>query len=76
GIPEVIRHGETGFVGPIGDIETLAKHTLTLLRDDALRQQFRLQALHDVEERFSSEKIVQQYEDIYRTVVERVAEVQ
>ena len=29
----MVEHGVTGFLAPCGDHETLAKHTLTVLRD-------------------------------------------
>lgn len=38
GIPEVIRHGENGFLFERGDAETLAAHVARLLRDPALRR--------------------------------------
>ena len=38
GAPEVVRHGETGFVVPFGDVESLAEHAIRLARDPQLRQ--------------------------------------
>ncbi|MCY7729694.1 glycosyltransferase, partial [Bacillus safensis] len=38
GIPEVITHGETGFLVPLGDIDGAAKHAVSLLKDEALHE--------------------------------------
>jgi L-malate glycosyltransferase len=43
GLPEVIRHGVSGMLAPIGDVETMAKHALFLL-DPANLDRFRKQA--------------------------------
>src|SRR5205085_10613023 len=34
GIPEVIDDGKTGFLAPIGDVETMAGHAISLLGDE------------------------------------------
>jgi glycosyltransferase involved in cell wall biosynthesis len=53
GIPEQIRDGETGFLVPVADTDSMAKQTLTLLINDAMRHQFGLEASHDARERFN-----------------------
>ncbi|MBL1377771.1 glycosyltransferase [Zobellella iuensis] len=37
-LPEVVRHQETGFLVPLGDIDAVAGHVAQLLEDNALRQ--------------------------------------
>ena len=33
GVPEVIQHGKTGFLAPVGDVEGMAKYAIELLSD-------------------------------------------
>ncbi|MGO4374731.1 N-acetyl-alpha-D-glucosaminyl L-malate synthase BshA, partial [Paenibacillus sp. MCAF20] len=33
GIPELVTHGETGFLSPIGDVESMAENAIRLLQD-------------------------------------------
>ncbi len=40
GIRDSVRHGETGFLVPWGDVEGLARAVVRLLRDDKLRRSF------------------------------------
>ncbi len=70
GLPEVVKHGETGFLAPIGDIDAMSAHTLNILSDTA-----RLQAMGEAsrlraENCFSSEFIVPQYESFYQEMLE------
>ena len=37
GLPEVVKHGETGFLLPVGDVEGMAARCLEILKDDARR---------------------------------------
>ncbi len=34
GVPEVIKHGETGYLAPVGDIETMSRCAIELLGDE------------------------------------------
>jgi len=38
GVPEVVVHGETGFLTPKGDVDAMIAHSLRLLRDGALQR--------------------------------------
>ena len=69
GIPELVIHGETGFLAPIGDIEAMAAYTIRLLADQSLMQRFKQQCLIRARTEFNSEKIVKQYEQIYYRVL-------
>jgi N-acetyl-alpha-D-glucosaminyl L-malate synthase BshA len=68
GLPEVVQHGVTGFLAPVGDIEAMAGFCLELLKDCASARRFstaaRVQASH-----FSYAEIVPQYERIYEQVL-------
>jgi N-acetyl-alpha-D-glucosaminyl L-malate synthase BshA len=73
GLPEVVDSGKTGYLAEVGDVETMARYAIELLRDDKKLTAMRKQARAAAQERFCSTKIVKQYEDFYRRVVERSA---
>ncbi len=65
GIPEVIEHGENGFIVELGDVDAVAQHAIELLSDEEKLSQFRLAAIDAVQTKFKSEAIIQQYEELY-----------
>src|SRR5690625_983424 len=65
GIPEVISHGETGYVVELGDTEAAASYAIRLLKDEALLKLFSKQALERAQTLFNSEEIVSQYIELY-----------
>ena len=67
GLPEVVRDGDTGFLCEVGDVEGMARVSLSLLRDPERWQQMSKVAAADARARFSEKQIVTQYEDMYRT---------
>ncbi|MEH7460834.1 N-acetyl-alpha-D-glucosaminyl L-malate synthase BshA [Bacillus thuringiensis] len=69
GIPEVIQHGETGYICEVGDTEGVAQQALLLLQDDALHSKMAQRSMQVVNEQFSSEEIVSQYESIYYDIL-------
>jgi N-acetyl-alpha-D-glucosaminyl L-malate synthase BshA len=71
GIPELIEHGKTGFIAPIGDTESMAKYAIKLLSDDRMVQQFRQACLETACKDFCKDSITSQYEDIYYRVLGR-----
>ena len=71
GLPEVIEHGVTGYLADVGDIDTMANYAIGLLSDDAKLRAMGRKCRLSAEERFSTKKIIPQYEDFYRLVLER-----
>ncbi|SES33471.1 N-acetyl-alpha-D-glucosaminyl L-malate synthase BshA [Psychrobacillus sp. OK032] len=71
GIPEVIIHGENGYLVELGDIEKVAEYGVRLLQDPILHKQMVETSLIFIEERFSSKKIVEQYESMYERVAKK-----
>lgn len=69
GIPEVVKHGETGFLAPVGDIDAMSAHALDVLSSAARLQTMGEAARRRAEDHFSSESIVPQYEDYYHEVL-------
>ena len=35
GMPEVIEHGKSGFLADVGDVDTMARYAIDLLRDES-----------------------------------------
>jgi len=69
GLPEVVRHGETGYLLPLGDVDQMAEAALTLLKDPDRWARFSEAARTDAVGRFSFERVVPLYEDLYRDVL-------
>ena len=71
GLPEVVAHGETGFLLPIGDIEGMAAKALELFESPAQYASFQKQARDRVLGCFDSQMIIPQYEAYYQEVLAR-----
>jgi glycosyltransferase involved in cell wall biosynthesis len=68
GIPEVVTSGKTGLLVPPGDADALARGVESLLEDEDMRQTLGRAAQAHARDTFSAEKIVPQYEALYRRV--------
>jgi len=69
GIPEVITDGENGYICKLGDIEEIANKAIQLLSDSSLYQNFVSNSVRTAKEKFSAEKIVSEYEEVYNQVL-------
>lgn len=74
GLPEVVVDGECGFLSPVGDVAKMAADALTLLADRDLYARFSANARRRAHERFAAERICDEYEALYREVVEAPAQ--
>jgi len=71
-LPEVVQHGVTGFLHPVGDVDALTRSAVRLLSNDAEWRTFSAAAAADARTRFSESAIVAQYEALYeRTLAAR-----
>jgi N-acetyl-alpha-D-glucosaminyl L-malate synthase BshA len=70
GIPEVIQHGENGYLSPVGNTEEMAAYAIRLLTDPILYQQFSAAGVNCSQTKFSAELIAKQYEQIYYRVAQ------
>jgi L-malate glycosyltransferase len=68
GLPEVIEHGVTGFLHPIGDVDGMASSGVALLTDDALHARVAVAAAASVRARFCVDRVVPMYETYYTKV--------
>ncbi|MFI5252561.1 MAG: N-acetyl-alpha-D-glucosaminyl L-malate synthase BshA [Bacteroidota bacterium] len=69
GLPELIVHGETGYIAEIGDIERMAKYAIELLLNAQKYQRFSEASKKRATETFNIDKIVDQYEAYYEKVL-------
>ncbi|MFC2160783.1 N-acetyl-alpha-D-glucosaminyl L-malate synthase BshA [Acidobacteriota bacterium] len=70
GLPEVISHGETGYLFPIGDTSKMAEKALQLLNDTDTHELFRNQSRKRAIHHFNADKIITQYETFYREILD------
>lgn len=73
GLPEVVRHGETGYLAPVGDVDAMADAAIELLLDEAKWSRASRLATEDARTRFSQTEIVRQYEEFYRYAMDITA---
>ncbi|WP_428740231.1 N-acetyl-alpha-D-glucosaminyl L-malate synthase BshA [Tenacibaculum sp.] len=66
GLPEVNIQGVTGFLSELGDIDDMANNAITILKDDAILNQFKENAKEHIKS-FSLENILPVYEEIYKS---------
>ena len=69
GLPEVNRHGVTGMMSEVGDVDEMAANAIFLLEDEERLQQFRERARGRAEE-FQVASIMPQYEAIYNQILQ------
>ena len=65
GIPEVVEHGSTGYLAPVGDVDAMARHAIDLLSDEDRHCAFGKEAQEQARNRFDYRLIVPQYESLY-----------
>lgn len=69
GLPELNKHGSSGFLCEVGDIEDMAEKSIHIL-DDANLSRFKAGALARAKE-FEISEILPQYENLYHKVLEK-----
>jgi len=71
GVPEVVEHGKSGFLAEVGDVETMARYAIEILKDESRLRDMGKQCREAARARFCTTKIIPQYEQFYRRVLER-----
>ena len=69
GLPEIIRHEQTGLLAPVKDPEALAEAILRLLADPALGRLLAEAGRRWVEEEFSADRMVEGTLGVYQEVM-------
>ncbi|MEM7263373.1 MAG: N-acetyl-alpha-D-glucosaminyl L-malate synthase BshA [Planctomycetota bacterium] len=70
GLPEVVVHGETGFLTEVGDVEAMATHSLDLLADSSRHSEFAAAARERAVSAFDRDRVVDRYESYYRSILD------
>jgi N-acetyl-alpha-D-glucosaminyl L-malate synthase BshA len=71
GIPELITHGTTGYLAPIGDTRQMADYVIRLLCNPELYEAMSAACLERARKTFCNDLITAQYEQIYYRVLGR-----
>jgi N-acetyl-alpha-D-glucosaminyl L-malate synthase BshA len=69
GLPELIVHGETGYIAEIGDIERMAKYAIELLTNESRYKLFASASRRRAVGLFDMNTIVDQYEQYYKEIL-------
>ena len=69
GLPELVKHGETGFITEVGDVDKMAAHAVDLLSDDVYRRRIGKQARQRVLDCFAQDSVVPLYETYYEEIL-------
>jgi len=71
GVPEIIDDGLSGFLFKPGDVESLARHCLHLLKNRDLARQLGEQARRKIEQKFTIKRHCQQIASLYEELMEK-----
>jgi N-acetyl-alpha-D-glucosaminyl L-malate synthase BshA len=69
GIPEVVSHGESGYIAELGDVDRMARYCVDLLTHPKKQAIFRANARERAEKVYDISLIVPKYEEVYRELV-------
>jgi len=64
GLPEVNIQNESGFLSDVGNVEEMAHNALSILKDDAVLNEFKRKA-KNIAQKFDTKNIVPLYEEVY-----------
>lgn len=70
GLPEVNINENTGFLSNVGDVDEMASNAIKILSDEKLHQTFRKNAFARAQ-KFDIEKILPQYENLYKQLLKK-----
>jgi N-acetyl-alpha-D-glucosaminyl L-malate synthase BshA len=73
GIPELIEHGKSGYLADVGDVDTMARYAVDLLNDENALRAMAKSSRAVAQSRFCASRIIPQYEEFYRRVLERAS---
>ena len=70
GLPELVTNGEVGYLEPIGDVGAMARRSIEILTDEELQHKMSKRARDITVEKFTTERIVNRYKELYKKVLE------
>ena len=69
GLPEVVVHGETGFLHPPDDVEAMATSAIAILSDATLHARMAEAGVRRANEQFGADRVVPMYEGLYQRIL-------
>ncbi|MDP5201949.1 N-acetyl-alpha-D-glucosaminyl L-malate synthase BshA [Flavobacterium sp. DG2-3] len=69
GLPEVNFDGFSGYLSNVGNVEEMAENAIKILKDDAVLNQFKANAL-EVAKKFDIHNILPKYEALYQKAID------
>jgi len=69
GLPEVIKHGESGWLADVGDVQSMIQGALHILEDETRHKSYAMNARKRAAECFNAEKQIMAYEAIYEEIM-------
>lgn len=73
GVPEVVTHGETGFLAEVGDTRHMAEFAHQIFTDHELRRNMARACREAAVKTFDAKHIISQYENYYERIVAKCA---
>ncbi|MES2590439.1 MAG: N-acetyl-alpha-D-glucosaminyl L-malate synthase BshA [Bacteroidota bacterium] len=70
GLPEVNINGFSGYMSNVGDVEDMAKNAISILKDDAVLNKFKINAFEQAG-KFDIAKILPMYEELYTSIIKK-----
>ena len=71
GLPELVRHNETGYIAEIGDINRMAKYSIELLTNEKKYKLFSENARQRALNKFDKNKVIPIYEEYYKQTLSK-----
>lgn len=68
GLPKVVKHGECGYLLPVGDADGLAERCAEILRDRERRREMGEAAQKRAQSLFGAGRVVGGFEDLYASL--------
>ena len=71
GLPELVRHNETGYIAEIGDVNRMAKYSIELLSNEKKYKLFSENARERAVNKFDKNKVIPLYEEYYKQTLSK-----
>lgn len=71
GLPELVRHNETGYIAEIGDIDRMAKYAIDLLTNEKKYKLFSNNARERTVSLFDKQIVIPHYEEYYKKILSK-----
>lgn len=71
GLPEVNKHGVSGYLSAVGNVEEMAQHGITILKDLSTLSTFKSNAL-EVAKQYDIKNILPLYEEVYHNALQLI----